>query len=208
METLAPRASYDRDELGITARMPLVMGVLYGGGMGIWVFFGDLGRYSLSRALINGILAALIGGFIFGTFFPKTMRWLARRANDRIYAGDPRLVPAPPAGRYAYRLPCGWLRTPLRAVSGVLYIGADGLRFDPLLKNPRRLRDGWTMASLDGVSIERRDVPLPKWFRLWGARTAPRIDIVRGPERIQLTIPETDATLARLRDRIQELRGH
>jgi hypothetical protein len=132
---------------------------------------------------------------------------MARRVNDRLYSGDPRLVPAPPTGRYAYRLPCGWMRTPRRVVSGVLYIGLDGLRFDPLLNNLHRFRQGWSIESLDGVALERRDVPLPVWMRMWGVRTAPRVDITRGTVRFQLTVPDTAATFARLQNRIVELQG-
>ena len=43
METLAPRSVYDNDELGMTARLPLVSGVIFGGGMGLATLAGELG---------------------------------------------------------------------------------------------------------------------------------------------------------------------
>lgn len=206
METLAPRASYDRDELGVTARLPVVSGIIYGAATGGQAF-AELRAYSLLFALAYGLIVALLMGAFFGFFFSKGVGWMARRVNDRLYAGDPTLVPAPPGGRYAYRLPCGWMRTPRRAIGGVLYIGQDGVRFDPLLNNRRRFREGWVIESLDGVSVERRAVPLPVWMRVWGVRSAPRVDISRGSVRFQLAIPDTAATFARLQSRIEELQG-
>lgn len=207
METLAPRASYDRDELGITDRAPVLTGTIFGAGMGASNFADLYGERSLFTAVAFGLVTALVCGPIFGFLFTRTVRWMARNMNDRLYSGDRRLVPAPPTGRYAYRLPCGWMRTPGRVVSGVLHIGLDGLRFDPLLNNLRRFREGWSVESLDGVSLERRDVPLPVWMRVWGIRTAPRVDITRGPVRFQLTVPDTAETFARLQSRIGELQG-
>jgi hypothetical protein len=56
METLAPRASYDRDELGITDRMPLFAGTIFGAGMGASDVVDLYGEHSLRTAVAYGLV--------------------------------------------------------------------------------------------------------------------------------------------------------
>lgn len=131
METLTPRALYDDDELGITRRLPWISGILFGSGIGLFTLIERLGGGgSVAGAFGYALVAAVLGGAGYGLLFPWLLTRLARPVNDRIYAGDPRLVPPPPPG-YLYRLPCGYLAKPNLSVGGVLYLGPGGLRFDP-----------------------------------------------------------------------------
>jgi hypothetical protein len=204
MESLAPRSAYDEDELGITRRMPLYAGTFYGVGMALaglisGMFEGD----SLATSLIKAVFAGVVGGAAFGFLLPWMLRRLGKRVNDRIYAGDPGLVPVPEPG-YAYRLPCGWMRTPKLAVGGVLYLGRRGLRFDPHLRN--RNRQHVVMEPLEQLELAMVQVPLPAFFRLWGVRTAPRVEVRCGAQVQQFTVPTTSATFARLRESVDLLR--
>ena len=207
METLAPRETYDTDELGITERLPLYSGVSYGVGMGIFALVESLldGR-SLGRALGSAALMFSFGGLCFGLTFPLLMRVGARRINDRLYAGDWRMVRPPPSGRYTHRLPCAWLRTPNHAVGGVLYLGPGGLRFDPHLRNRARHRESLVMEPLDGMTVQLVHAPLHWRFRVWGHRTIPRIEIRWGDGQLaRFGIPDTATVCDRLKRAVADL---
>lgn len=208
METLAPRTLYDKDELGITDRMPLVSGLVFGIGMGGFVFLEHLGASSSWRAAFGN--AAAIGipaGLLFGLLLPRLLGAMAARINDRLYAGDPTLVAPPDAERYQYRLPCGWMRSPAHAVGGVLYLGAGGLRFEPHLRNPARLRTPIAMEPVEQLSVALVEAPLPGWTRVWGRRSVPRIQVRLGQRSEQFSLPQAGEAVARLQERLSALQG-
>lgn len=204
METLAPREAYDHDELGVTRRMPLVTGTMYGIGMGAFAMLGARG--SLAERLATAVIIGAVSGLLFGFLFTWMATRAAKRLLDRIYAGDPRLTPPPPPG-YPYRLPCGWMRTPRVAVGGVLYLGPRGMRFQPHVRNRKSDRETLVMEPLERIEIARIDVPLPGWMRIFGARTAPRVEVRWPGGRAELDVPATAATLPRLRETIDALRA-
>src|SRR6202008_3098492 len=132
LETLAPRSAYDKDDVGVTERLPLFTGLFFGIPMGLLSFAEHWSDGKTpGTALAYEAVTAVVTGLIFGFLMPGGLGRLARRVNDRLYAGDPSLVRPPPEG-FFYRLPCGWMRTPAMAVHGVLYLGRGGMRFDPL----------------------------------------------------------------------------
>jgi hypothetical protein len=205
METLAPRAAYDRDELGITDGLPLRAGLFYGSFMGLFEFVQRVGDWGVGGALISALIFGALAGAVFGLLFPRMLRVGAKRVNDRLYAGDLRLLPPPPKG-YRYRLPCGWMAASTRAVNGVLYLGPAGARFDPVRRAPKRFRQGVALGPARALWLSRAEVPLPLGARIFGAQSAPRIDIHDETGSAQFTVPITDATYARLSEALQSLK--
>lgn len=209
METLTPRALYDDDELGITRRLPWVCGILFGSAMGLFTLIEKLREGgSLAGAFFYALGVAVFGGAGYGLMFPWLLMRAGRRLNDRVHAGDPRLVPPPPPGRYLYRLPCAYLRRPNFAVGGVLYLGPGGLRFDPHLRTPARFREAVVMEPLQDVQFDVVDCPLPGWLRMWsgGRRTVQRIRARWGGGEALFGIPDAAGVFETLRHRVAALK--
>ncbi|HYR06931.1 MAG TPA: hypothetical protein VEQ60_04165 [Longimicrobium sp.] len=206
METLAPRALYDDDELGMTRRLPMLSGLMFGTGMGLATLVDALGEWPIAGAVVYALVMGVISGALFGWIFPRTMGWMARRGNDQWYAGDPAVVQPPPEG-YAYRLPCGWVPAPGRIVPGVLYLGARGLRFDPLLRTPPRLRESLVVEPLRDVRLELVETPVPRWLWVLGRRTLPRIQVRWPGGEARFGVPGAAGVLRTLQDRVGVLQG-
>jgi hypothetical protein len=209
MEPLAPRALYEHDDLGITQRLPWICGIFFGSAMGLFTLVDRLsGRGSVAGAFGYALAVAVFGGAAYGLMFPWLLVRVARRMNDRIHAGDPRLVPPPPPGRYLYRLPCGYLRRPNLAVGGVLYLGPGGLRFDPHLRNAARFREAVVMEPLQEVQLDLVDSPLPRWLWMWtaGRRTVQRIRVRWGGGEALFGIPGAAGVLETLQQRVAALK--
>ncbi|HEX2077195.1 MAG TPA: hypothetical protein VHG08_05785 [Longimicrobium sp.] len=208
METLASRAVYDDDELGMTKRLPVVSGVLFGVGMGVFLLYDALADGGSPAAIAGALFWAVASGAGYGLLFPWFLGRAARRVNDQLYASDPRLVPPPEPDRYLYRLPCGWVRTPSQVVGGVLYLGPGGLRFDPHLRTPARLRESLVMEPLQEIQLELVHTPLPRWLRVWGRRTLPRIQLRWGGGEALFGVPDATSVFTRLQDRVTALKQH
>lgn len=205
METLAPRDLYDNDELGITARLPLITGILFGIGMTVLDLADALGDgVPLADAMVPALLIGAVSGAVFGWLF-RGMGGMARRAMDRWYAGDPAIVP-PPADAYLYRLPCSVLGASNRVVSGVLYVGPRGLRFDPLLRYPAALREPLAIEPLRDIQLELVQTPLPRWLWVSGRRTLPRIQARWPGGEARFGIPDAPGVLATLQYRVDALK--
>jgi hypothetical protein len=206
METLAPRALYDNDELGMTARLPFVVGVMAGGLAGLVALAGAVADGEPAVFVILRTLAVGVGmGAVLGYVFSRSIRRVAGPALDRWYVGNPAVVP-PPAEGYLYRLPCSILGPSARVVGGVLYLGPRGLRFDPLLRTPPGMRESLVIEPLRSVQLELVQTPVPPWLWVWGRRTLPRI-LVRWPGgEARFGIPSTAGVFATLQDRVHALK--
>jgi hypothetical protein len=206
METLAPRHLYDDDELGMTSRLPWITGVLFGGMMGLVTLGAELGERSIAGALAYALVMGVALGAVFGWIFPRMLGPTVRRAMDRWYAGDPTVVPAPADG-YTYRLPCSVLRASNRVVSGVLYLGPRGLRFDPLLRYPPPLRESLVIEPLRDVHLELVETPVPRWLWVLGRRTLSRIQVRWPGGEARFGVPGAAGVLRTLQDRVDALQG-
>jgi hypothetical protein len=206
MNTLATRALYDDDELGMTRRLPMLSGLMFGTGMGLVTLMDELGDRSIAGAVAYALVIGVLSGAFFGWLFPRLIGPMARRANDRWYAGDPAVVQPPPDG-YTDRLPCARLHPPPRVLPGVLYLGPRGMRFDPLLRTPPPLRERLVMEPLRDVRLELVETPLPRWLWVLGRRTLPRIAVRWPGGEARFGVPDAPGVLRTLQDRIDALWG-
>jgi hypothetical protein len=207
METLAPRSLYDDDELGMTARLPLISGLFFGAVMGVLALADALGDGEPVGGVIpRALLVAVVAGAFFGWMFPRFIAPLARQANDRWYAGDPSVV-APPADGYVYRLPCARVGPSGRVAGGVLYLGPRGLRFDPLLRTPPRLRESLVVEPLRDVRLDLVETPVPRWLWVLGRRTLSRIRVRWPGGEARFGVPGAGGVLPALQERVDALQG-
>jgi hypothetical protein len=206
METLTPRDLYDDDELGMTRRLPMLSGLIFGTGMGLATLVDELGERPIAGAVAYALVVGVASGALFGWMFPRVVGRMARRVNDRWYAGDPAVVQPAPDG-YTCRLPCGWVRTPGGVVGGVLYLGPQGLRFDPLLRTPPRLRENLVVGPLRDFRLELVETPVPRWLWVLGRRTIPRIQVRWPGGEACFGVPGAAGVLRTLRDRVDALQG-
>jgi hypothetical protein len=206
METLTPRSGYEPHELGITPRALFVVGAFYGLVMAVMEAVADAmeGRRAGS-ILRSAIFDAVFSGTLFAVILALLILWMAERQNARVYAGNPRVVLPPPEG-YRYRMPCMRMTGPMRGVNGVVYLGPQGIRFDPLRRVRARYRGSLVLEPLESITMERVDVRLPRRMRLVGRTHGSRIDIRSGTECVQVMVPATDATFERLQDALHALR--
>lgn len=103
--------------------------------------------------------AVMVGALSYDWAAPSHRRKVWAKL-ERIYRGDPELVPPPPpAEEYPLRLPCGLLLGPKRAMGGVLYLGPGGFLFVPHLRNAPALREPFAIGPVRSIVVER------VWFR-------------------------------------------
>jgi hypothetical protein len=206
METLTPRSGYEPAELGITSRVPVVLGAFFGFCMGVYeVVVGVVEGRAAGSILLTAVFVAVLAGTAYGILFPWLLARLAKRTSARVHDGDRHVVLPSPEG-YRYRAACMRMMGPVRGVNGVMYLGPRGMRFDPLRRVRARYRGSLVLEPLEAITLERVEVPLPRRMRLVGRTHGPRIDIRGGAECIQVTVPATDATYERLRDALHALR--
>jgi len=206
MQTLVPRAAYDRDELGVNTRITLFATVFFGLCMMGMILYMDRGDESALGAFGKATLIGSASGCLFGILLVSLLKVSARRLQDRLYAGDASLVQTPSPDQYSYRLPCGWMYSPRQVVSGILYLGARGLRFDAHLNTPAQLRQSIVLEPVEALTLTQVDTPVPVLARIiLGHRTLPRVEIRSGVHSAQFSVPDTAATAEQLRDRLNEL---
>lgn len=202
METLAPRELYDRDELGMWRRLPIYGAVIFAAG----TFFISLIPASsrgepIASVLLVALITSIVGGIAWALLFTWLFRRFGKTLNDQWYFADPRMVASEPAG-YEYRLPCTWVPSNASARAGVLYLGSEGLRFDPSVRLAREVRGPLIIAPLNRVDVDVVDVTLPFRARIWGHRTIPRIRIRWNGHRAEFGLPGAREIGGRLRDKV------
>lgn len=206
METLTPRSGYEPAELGITPRMPLVLGTFFGFFMGVLeVVKGVVEGRGAGYILLSAVFVAVLAGTGYGILFPWLLARSAKRTSARVHDGNPRVVLPPPEG-YRYRAACMRMTGPMRGVNGVMYLGPQGMRFDPLRRVRARYRGSLLLEPLESITLERVDVPLPRRLRVVGRTHSTCIDIRSGNGCVQVLVPATDATFERLKDALHALR--
>lgn len=207
METLAPRAAYDAELVQRTARWRRVLLAYYGLWFGV-VSFATLTDWRLSgKALLRSamfsagvaIWAGALFGWLLSWFTVRQRTRLLRRLANRIYDGDPAIVPDPPADA-THRLPCSIMIAGGRGVSGVLYVRPAGLVFQgiryrnslwrrttatpqPVLMEPPReivVQRGELRPSWRGRTVAARGLPvlLVRWHGRVAAFRVPALDDV------------------------------
>jgi hypothetical protein len=200
VKTLVDRSAYDEDPTAFMARMPWVAGVFFGLWMGLFDFISSADESLLSRWATSALLGTLMGLF-FGAFVTWCFRFLFRRIADRIYRGDPSLVAPPPEG-YSARLPCSrWIR-PQRAVPGVLYLGAIGGVFLPLIRFRSKGQFALSAQDLAVATITSRIVP-QSWLERRLSLRPPEALILTVPAgEFVLLVPRTATTMAAIRQEL------
>lgn len=177
METLAPRADYDAAQGKAGERLPVFPGggALHAGMEVLHRLEQVRGRVAWPLRVLASAVAGGLSGIFLNVILPRSVLWWDQRVTDQVYAGDPRILPPPPSAGYTYRLPCGRMTAGGRAVGGVLYLGARGVRFDPHNRNRRRDREALVVEPLAGVQVDMVDAAVPAW--VWWRRSVPRIRI-------------------------------
>jgi hypothetical protein len=130
---LVSREALDVDEVGYWRRMPLVVGVAFGGLMALFALLMPLGPpIEGSMRAVRALAIGLSSGLIFALLFPRQFRRSVRRLLDKRYAGVAPFDAPPPAGMALdYRLPASLQDRGGGLVSGVLYLGPEDVVFVP-----------------------------------------------------------------------------
>lgn len=177
MQTLVPRAAYDAVPADAGERLPVfaARGALHTAMEVLHRLEHVRGQVAWPVRVVASAVAGGVSGVMLNVVLPRSVLWWDQRVIDQVYAGDPRILPPPPSAGYTCRVPCGRMMPGGRAVGGVLYLGARGVRFDPHHRNRRRDRQPLVVEPLAGVEVDLVDAPLPSW--VWWQRTVPRIRI-------------------------------
>jgi hypothetical protein len=185
--------------------MPLIGALLFAAVTLLWDLIFAMSRSEpFVGALLTALLPSLLGGIVWALLFTWIFRRLTKTGNDQWYFGDPRLVAPPPPG-FLYRLPCAWF-APDRRRHGVLYLGPEGLRFEPVIRLPLKFRNPLVIAPLDAIKVDVIDAPLPFIARLWGHRTIPRFRISWNASQAVFGVPGARDIAERLREKVAVLR--
>jgi hypothetical protein len=183
-------------------RTALVMAVLWGVPMTIYTMLDAEDAVEAVLLLIVGVMGALVFGFMW----TWTMAFWMGRLQRRIYQGDPRIVPAPPAGDYDYRLACSYMASQTFAVGGHLYLGPAAWTFVPHRKNLKRHQAPLTIAITPGTEVECVEVTLPAVGRLLAPGPAYRLQVRTPALTAAFFTPEPHIVTTRLREYLQTAR--
>jgi len=171
---------YDDDRAWPRARAlySLLFALFWGVGMfmvgGAALYFtGELERGDVKVAAVICLLGSPMVGALGYDWAAPSERRKAWAKLERIYRGDPELVPPPPpADEYPLRLPCGLLLGPKRMMGGVMYLGPGGFLFVPHLRNAPALREPISIGPVRAIVVERvwfRHARLARFYRgRWG----------------------------------------
>jgi hypothetical protein len=195
------------DETGLWKRLPWGMGVGFGVLMGLFSVY-ESRHDSIGKMLAAGLGTALFTGPIYGILMGWGMRRLSHVMNRRIIEADPALVgDIGSAAEFRYRLPASLLKSPYRAVGGILYLGRPGILFQPHKRNRAVDLPAITLGPLSGLELATAPAALNPVSRLL-TRQAPTTLRVRGPggEHVFL-VPAPSRIIPLLRSKIAEIQG-
>jgi len=194
---LLPLSAYEPAEQTSQLRMALVMSAMWGVPMTVFILAAADDVLGVVFSLGLGAAAALAFGFSWTYMFTRDMRKLVRR----IYEGDPRIVPPPPAGEYAYRVSCSYLLSPRMAVGGHLYVGPGELTFAPHRKNLKRHQAPLSIPTTPQPVIEPVEVPQSRTMQLLGAPPAvSRLQVRASGTTATFAAPQPEQVAERLRE--------
>jgi hypothetical protein len=194
---LLPREAYDHlVDPATLNRLGVGLGVYFGACMTVMGLVTHTPFPSVPIILATGTLS----GVLFGLFMSRGLPHRLRALTDRLYAGDPRLVPlVPDATLFRYRLQGESALHGRRLVAGTLYIGSTEWRFVPhrLGRQPRKLL---RIAPLGGLSLSVVPGPSPGFlWRLFGVRPVPLLQVQWAAGQARFRVPQPEQTLERLR---------
>lgn len=194
-----PREAYE-EELGpARRRMALVMAALWGVPMTLYSMLTADNGLEAIVALVVGVPAALAFGFLW----TWTMTLGARRMLRRVYRGDPRTVPAPPAGVYEYRFPCSYLPSLSLAVGGHLYLARGVWTFVPHRRNLKRHQTPVSIPITPATQVECVEVKVPAWARLFAPGPGYRLQVRTADAAAMFLTPDPRVLAPRLREYLQ-----
>lgn len=203
METLAPRAAYDEPP-GYWLRLGVVIGLLYGAFQALFELL-EPPEHRSEPVVLAALVIGAVGGTFFGALWTWFMRRSFRRTVDRVYAGDPKLVPPLPPGRdYLYRLPCGMLAGRI-TVGGVLYLGPRGAVFQPHRRNLRRHRAAVFLEPVKALKARLVEYAPPRAVRLLSSAAPHALELSAPRATARFLVPWPETTLVLLESRIAAL---
>ena len=219
MKHLIPSDAYDVDETGYRRRMPLISGLAF--SLFGWLLFGVPELFSPLGSSWMHSAVVLFFGFIIGVaygFVRTAARPSVAPSIEAIYTNTSGLaVPPPPEKEFSYRVPCLWMKFTNFEVSGVLYIGKDGLLFMP--HSHQHKRNGWDeydqpqlqkpleIAPLDRISLKLVEARFDVFHRILHAKMPQYIEIVWPGGKAQFAIPQAEKTKDKLERAISSLGG-
>lgn len=194
-----PLEAYEEPLGPAKMRMALVMAALWGLPMTVYQVMDADGGLEIAIALVVGVSGALAFGFLW----TWTMTLGVRRLVRRVYEGDLRIVPAPPAAAYEYRFPCSYLPSLLMAIGGHLYIGPAAWTFVPHRRNVKRHQAPVSIPITPGTRVESVEVKMPVWAKIFTPGPAYRLQVRTASDTAMFLTPEPQLLAPRLREYLQ-----
>jgi len=221
MKHLISSDAYDLDETGYRLRMPLISGAA--SGLVMWLMSvapflaspPSLSWLISSSALFFGL--GFIPGVAYGLVTVATRPKVAP-SIEAIYTDTSGLAaPPPPERGFSYRVPCLWMKFTNFGVSGVLYIGKEGLLFMPHTHQHERnwwfdydrpqLQKPLEVGPLDRISLNLAEARSDFFHRILHARMPHYIEIVWPGGRAQFAVPQAEQTKGKIERAISSLGG-
>jgi hypothetical protein len=222
MENLVPSDAYDVDETGYRRRMPLISGIALGCFVLLLFLLPFLfSPVSLHLRIIFVSMLAFVGGFmtgILGAFGYLSSRPKVAPSIEAIYTNASGLAVLPPPGKeFSYRVPCLWLKFPNFKVSGVLYIGKEGLMFMPHSHQHKyrglfefdqpQLQKSLEIAPLERVSINVVEAQLGILHRILHQRMPRFVEMVWPGGKALFAVPQAEQTKEKIERAISSMGG-
>lgn len=218
MKHLVPSEAYDLDETGYRRRMPLIAGFAF--SLVFWLMFVVPDLFSpigpswvfSSLVLFIGFIAGIAYGFVRIASRPQIAPSI-----EAIYTDTSALAVPPPEKEYSYRVPCLWMKFPGFEVSGVLYIGKEGLVFMP--HSHQHKRNGWfeydqpqlqkplEIVPLDRISLNLIEARFDFFQRILHAKMPQYIEIIWPGGKAHFAVPQAEKTKDKLERAISSLGG-
>jgi hypothetical protein len=199
VKEFVPLEAYEEGLGPAKRRMALVMAALWGVPMTVYQVMDADGLPEIVIALVVGVAGALAFGFLW----TWTMTFGVRRLLRRVYGGDPRIVPAPPAGAYEYRFPCSFLPSLQMAIGGHLYLGPAAWKCVPHTRNLKRHRTPVCIPITPGTQVEAVEVKLSTWMRIFTPGPAYRLQVRSADADAMFLTPDPRVLAPRLREYLQ-----
>lgn len=196
VKEFVPLQAYEEPLGPAKRRTALVMAALWGVPMTVHQVWDADGVVEIVVAVVVGVLGALAFGFLW----TWTMTLGVRRLLRRVYGGDPRIVPAPPAGEYEYRFPCSYLPSLMMAIGGHLYLGPAAWTFVPHTRNLKRHRTLVSIPITPGTDVETVEVRMPFWARIFTPGQQYRLQVRTAAATTMFLTPDPRVLAPRLRE--------
>lgn len=192
------------DETGFWRRVPIFYFLFFGFFMGFFGFYGMEG--SLNARLLTSLFVALFSGSFYSLLMTGWQRRAGRRALDRIFAGDERLIGSPPPeADFPYKLPCGLHLSRFLCVGGVLYLGPSDVIFVPNRNNLPRHRTPRSVGAPAELRVSRTLVPLTFIGKLVVKRRPAAMGLTSRTATHRFIVPDIENTLPVVENTLTQL---